>query len=368
MVGNLGAASCVTMGLLACMAVALPAAAQQQSWDDVVKAAKAEGEVDVHGGPGKVYEQVLTTGFKAAYPDIKVNFVGTSGRDVILQIQREREAGLFKWDVYVGGTPSILQTLKPAGAFAPLRTALILPEVTDDKAWRYGFDAGWMDKEKQYTFAFDYTFSPLAMVNWDVVSHDDLKTYQDLLKPQFADKIVWDDPRLPGQGLLTGQVLIKNYGEDFLAKLFASQKITYTANRRQEAEWVVRGRYPVGIAAPVEEIAQFQAQGVGKNVSRFDGDFKGLSGDTGFGTVSFMDKAPHPNAAKVYINWLLSKAGQEDWGKTVRNSRRVDVTPGVPSELPPDNMPYSNLQAEDEIPSRNKVVDLANKNIPANSQ
>ena len=122
------AAARLALLLSAVLVVVRPALAQQ-NWDEVVKAAKAEGEVDVHGGPGKVYEQVLTVGFKAAYPDIKLNFVGTSGRDVILQIQREREAGLYKWDVYVGGTPSILQTLKPAGAFAPLRPALMLPEV-----------------------------------------------------------------------------------------------------------------------------------------------------------------------------------------------------------------------------------------------
>src|ERR1700744_4248959 len=97
---NCGAAGRVALGLLAAIAFVLPAAAQQ-SWDDVVKAAKAEGEVDVHGGPGKVYEGVLTTCFQVAYHDIKINFVGTSGRDVILQIEREREAGLYKWDVYV---------------------------------------------------------------------------------------------------------------------------------------------------------------------------------------------------------------------------------------------------------------------------
>jgi iron(III) transport system substrate-binding protein len=352
--------------LLVLPAWAGPAAAE--SWEDVVKAAVAEGEVDVHGGPGKSYEQVLTTGFKAAYPTIKLVFVGTSGRDVILQIMREREAGLYKWDVYVGGTPSILQTLKPAGAFAPLKPALILSEVTDDKAWRDGFDAGWMDKEKKFTFAFDYTFSPLALINWDVVAREDLKSFSDLLKPQFAGKIVWDDPRLPGQGLLVGQVLLKNFGAEFLQKLFSTQKIVFIANRRQEAEGVVRGNYPIGMAAPLDEVGQFQAQGLGQNIKPFNGDIKALSGDTGFGTVSLMDKSPHPNAAKVYINWLLSKAGQSDWGKVLRNSRRVDVPPGSPSGVPPPGMAYSNLQAEDQIPIRDQVADIAKNNIPAASK
>lgn len=355
--------------LILLLAVALsPQTVVAQDWQDVVKAARAEGEVDVHGGPGKLYEDVLTEGFRKAYPGIKVVFVGTSGRDIILQIERERAAGLYKWDVYVGGTSSVLQTLKPAGAFAPLRSALILPEVTDDKAWRYGFDAGWIDKEKTFIFSFDYTLSPLAMVNWSVVSHDDLKTIADLTKPQFADKIVWDDPRLPGEGSLTGQSLLKSEGADLLERLFAHQKIVFSTNRRQEADWIVRGRYPIGMAPPVDEIARYQAQGVGKDVAPFNGDIKALSGDTGFGTVALMDKAPHPNAAKVYINWLLSKAGQVDWAKTQRNSRRLDVPLGAPDQVPPPGMAYSNLQAEDQIPIRDQFEAIAKRYIPSAAQ
>lgn len=153
-----------------------------------------------------------------------------------------------------------------------------------------------------------------------------------------------------------------------MKQLFSTQKIVFIANRRQEAEGIVRGTYPIGVAAPVDEVGQFQAQGLGKNILPFNGNVKALSGDTGFGTVSLMDKAPHPNAAKVYINWLLSKAGQTDWGKVARNSRRVDVPPAVPSEVPPPGMPYSNLQSEDQIPIREQVADIAAKNIPAVSQ
>ena len=72
----------------------------------------------VHGGPGRIYSEALTEGFRRAYPGIKLNFTGSSGRDAIPKITREREAGLYNWDVYVGGTPSILQSLKPAGACA----------------------------------------------------------------------------------------------------------------------------------------------------------------------------------------------------------------------------------------------------------
>jgi iron(III) transport system substrate-binding protein len=359
-------------GLAAMAAIALPLlapapAAADAAWDKIVQAATEEGEVFVHGGPGTVFERILTEGFKKAYPAIKLNFSGSSGRDVITRILNEREAGVFHWDVYVGGTPSILQTLKPAGAFAPLRPMLMLPEVVDDAAWFGGFDAGWMDKEKQFTFAFDLTVDPVVVVNWDHVSHDDLKTFEDLLKPQFADKIVWDDPRLPGAGVLAGQTFILTLGQDYLVKLFSQQRIAYTANRRQNAEWVVRGRYPIGIATGFDDLSQFLAQGLGQNI-------KGLAplgenfADSGFGTVSVMDHMPHPNAAKVYVNWLLSKRGQEDWGKSLRNSRRLDVAPGTPEFATKPGTAYVNLQAEDQIPIRNTVADLAKQHIAGDTK
>jgi hypothetical protein len=137
--------------LIAALAIihTTPALAAPTDWDALVAAANGEGQVDVHGGPGKLYEQVLTTGFRRAFPAIKIVFSGSSGRDAIPQITRERAAGVYQWDVYVGGTPSILQVLKPAGAFAPLRPALLLPEVLDDGAWFGGLGRGWMDKEQR---------------------------------------------------------------------------------------------------------------------------------------------------------------------------------------------------------------------------
>ena len=340
--------------------------AQQTSrWEQIVAAAKKEGEVNVHGGPGRIFTQAHTEGFKKLYPEIKINHTGLSGRDAIPKITRERESGLYNWDVYAGGTPSILQTLKPAGAFAPLREALILPEVLDDSKWFGGLDYGWMDIEKRFTLAYDLTVSPSMYVNWDFVKKDDLKSFTDLMKPQFADKIVWDDPRRPGQGVNVAQMMLVNFGPEFLTKFYAQQKIVYTTNRRQAAEWVVRGRYPIGIGVGIVELLPFQEQGLGKNITAFDADLKQRAAGPGFGTVSLMDRAPHPNAAKVYINWLLSRAGQTDWGLTKTNSRRLDVQHAEPSLLPKKGDSYVNAQSEAEIPVREKASELGRQNIKA---
>jgi ABC-type Fe3+ transport system substrate-binding protein len=350
--------------MLAALFAAIGTATAASEWDELVAAANRDGEVDVHGGPGKLYEQVLTQGFRRAFPQVKVVFSGSSGRDAIPRITRERAAGVYNWDVSIGGTPSILQTLMPAGAFVALRPAFLLPEITDDEAWFNGLDAGWMDAAKRYVLGFEATVTAPVLVNWDFVSHDDLKRHEDLLDPRFADKIVWDDPRLPGAGVGVGQRLLINFGADFLERLFAGQKIAYSSNPRQQAEWMVRGRYPIGLGSAGEEITPFQQQALGKNIAAFDLKLPHPTLSTGFGTVSIMDRAPHPNAAKLYVNWLLSKAGQTDWGGTGHNSRRLDVPHPDPASFPVAGTEYRADQSEAAIPSREQAADLARKFIP----
>src|ERR1700758_3420817 len=195
MYDGLKTARCAVLGMLSLAALALTPRAWADTWDDTVKAAIAEGEVDVHGGPGELFHHILTDGFRQAFPQIKVNFNGLSGRDAIPKIVRERAGGIYTVDVYVGGSSSLLQSLKPIGAFAPIRPAFILPEVLDDKAWYGGLDGGWVDRDKKFIFGFEATVTETTMVNRDFVARDILSSYDDLLSPKVAGRIVFDDPR-----------------------------------------------------------------------------------------------------------------------------------------------------------------------------
>ena len=64
---------------------------------------------------------------------------------------------------------------------------------------------------------------------------------------------------------------------------------------------------------------------------------EGASIGSGFGTVSYLNRAPHPNAARVFVNWLLSREGQTAWQKhTGRNSLRTDIRK---DNIPADAIP-----------------------------
>ncbi len=58
------------------------------------------------------------------------------------------------------------------------------------------------------------------------------------------------------------------------------------------------------------------------------------------GTLAFMDKAPHPNAARLFINWLLSRKGQMAFQRILQDhdSRRIDI--------PKDDVPEYNRRRE----------------------
>ena len=177
--------------------------------------------------------------------------------------------------------------------------------------------AGWTRKTN-VTFAFESTVTPLVMVNWDFVSHDDLKTFRICSSRNSPARSYGTIRVCPARASLNGQVLLNNFGADFLQKLFADaeDRLHLQAAARKRKAWCA-ARIRSASASPVEEIGLFQAQGLGQNIKPVQWRRQAASGDTGFGTVSMMDHAPHPNAAKVYINWLLSKAGQTDWGKVL---------------------------------------------------
>jgi iron(III) transport system substrate-binding protein len=335
-------------------------------WSRVLEAAKREGRVAVAAAPSAEFRAALVAPFQKAYPDIKVEYTGLSGRDVVPRILQEHKAGVHQWDVYIAGATSVMAALKPLDAyFAPLRSALILPEVMDDGKWRDGFDAGFLDRQKKLLYAFDGTVTKPIWINWDRVARGEFTSLRDLLSPKFVGKIVWDDPRTHGPGVAASDVFLLGLGEEFLRSVFG-QQIVYTRDGRQLVEWVVQGRHPIGIGLQKEILDEFQKVGVGKNVAPLaDRDYPLSSLIPGFGAVAVMARAPRPSATRVYVNWLMSPEGQRSWtSATTRNTRRLDVPPGDPARAPQAGHNYVNTMTEEMLATRQKSIEIARQLIP----
>jgi iron(III) transport system substrate-binding protein len=348
------------------LALGIPGAfaALEEDWSTVLAKAKKEGVVVVHGAPGKRYRDVFVKAFRKAHPDIKIKFSGASNRVDLPKLLRERKAKIYSWDLWVSGSGTAVGKMKPRGIFQPLEQ-ILTKETMNDKHWLGGFHDGWMDKEKKYFYSFDGSVQNPIQVNWDLVKKSQLTSITDLIKPEFAGKIVWDEPRLNGSGNGASLTIYKNFGEDFLRQLY-SQKIVFTSNRRQVAEWVVRGRYVIGIGLGENDLKVFQKQGLGLNIKPLpDSYYKIQQISPGFGSVGFIDKAPHRYAAAVYVNWLLSKDGQTAWAAVPRNSRRLDVKPGDPRLAPKPGVPYFNGQKEEFSKTRFRMQAIAKEVIAA---
>lgn len=191
---------------------------------------------------------------------------------------------------------------------------------------------GFADKNPPSTFLMsDATVSSVLFVNRSVVKKTDFNSLKDLLDSRWKGKIVMDDPRREGSGVNALSILAANYGKDFVRQLLTQQEVVFSRNRRQIAEWLLRGRYPLAMAVSSQEVADFRKRGIGKHVERFKAKFP--VADTyspGFGGVALFSKAPHSNAAKVYLNWLLSKKGQQAWAQVTLVGSGYSHGDGIP--------------------------------------
>jgi iron(III) transport system substrate-binding protein len=324
----------------------------------VVAAARQEGSLIVSAGPSESWRTVLTS-FESDYPGIKVEYVGLNSRDFYPRLNREREADQHLWDIRIGGVAVDTYQAKASGALDPVRPVLMLPEVTQ-APWLGGFDGIFLDAERRYLPAFLAYESRDAFVNRDFVPQSDLPSNSQLLDTRWDGRIVLQDPR-GGQGLGATLHFLLLYGEDFVRDLYAKPGLIVTGDLRQQAEWVVRGRYPIGVGVNEEELRVFQREGLGTNVTPLPGAKNSMT--TGFGAIQLINRRPHPNAATVFSNWLLTQPMQERLTQTVHgvNSRRLDVRAGTPEiTVDPAKLDqYVERNREEYLPYWTKATEFA---------
>ncbi len=321
----------------------------QAEWDRTVRAAEQEGQVTVSiGGYGAIIDSGV---FQKAFPKIKVTAITGAGTDLTARISAERRAGKYLVDVYNGGGNSLFQVLYRGKMLDPLKPALILPEVTDPTKWWEGKQK-YTDKEDEYVLVYEGNVAAGAgaAYNNQLLDPREYKSYWDLLNPKLKGKLLSVDVRkvrgagIPWQFLYYSPQL----GPKFLRRFFGEMDVTMVADLRQAIDWLAAGKYV--LCLPVQGGTVFKAKNQGLPVDQFDSyHFKeGVNLSSAFGSLALMNHAPHPNAAKVFVNWLLSREGQTLFQKVIslpgdaRNSRRIYVPKDhIPAdEQRRDKMPY----------------------------
>src|SRR5690348_12303887 len=125
-----------------------------------------------------------------------------------------------------------------------------------------------------------------------------------------------DGPRRPGPGQATFIFfyLQPDLGVDFI-KALATQNITIQNDYQQEIDMIGQGRAPMLIGG-VDYLAEARIkQGAPIGIVPAPQLKEGTDVSSASGDVSLVSQAPHPNAARVYINWLLTKDEQTAYAK-----------------------------------------------------
>jgi len=334
-------------------------AAGPADWPQVLTAAKKEGKVVVNTFPGDGYKRALKA-FTQVYPDIKLEHTGLHSQDFAPRILQERQASLFTWDVVTIPTSTALQVLRPAGVWDPVRPVIALPEVKDDAVWEGGFERGFaLVKDRALCYGFVAVRGGGVTINTDMVKEDQVRGLKDLLDPRWRGKLLLPDVRVMGDTFWPMTAARLNMGDDVIKRLFVDQEPVLSRDNRQVAEFMVRGRYPIAIGVNPQLLATFQRQGLGKNLKLIH--FPEMSTmSSSSSTIWLVNRAPHPNAAKVFINWLLTKDAQVVWAREVEtNSRRLGVEPGNPMYAVPRGVKLLQVDAEENLAEVVKTQDIA---------
>lgn len=302
-------------------------------WDKTVKAAEEEGQVSLYiAGYGKVID---SGEFQKAYPKIKVVSVTGSGTQLSNRIAAERRAEKYLADVYNGGGNSLYQVLFLNKILDPIKPALILPEVLDTSSW-WESKHKYADRESEHIFIYEGNVSGGGnpAFNSQLIKPGEFKSYWDFLNPKLKGKIVSVDLRKVRGAGGSWQFIYYHpeLGEKFIRRLYGEMDVTMVGDLRQAVDWLANGK--VALCLPCQDSTVVKAKNQGLPVSTFlPYHFKeGINISSAFGQLALVNRAPHPNAAKVFINWYLSRAGQTAFQKSMsipgdaKNSRRIDVS------------------------------------------
>jgi iron(III) transport system substrate-binding protein len=341
---------CQALLLASFFGIASAAPAWQEEWDRLVRAAKSEGKLAMMGPLGSDRRDALTQAFQSKY-GITVEYHADAGAGILPRISSERKAGLYLWDVLIAGTNTALDGLIPNQIVDSIEPALILPEVKEPKYWRGGgiefLEPG------RHVVLMNLVQRGSLYVNSTLANPKEFSSYKDLLDPKWSGKIVADDPRKSGTGQATFIFFYRHsgLGPDFIRSL-ARQNLTLLKNYAQEVDMLGQGRFPLGVGLSDSITEERVKRGVPVVVVDPGQMKEGTGVSPVAGGLSMVNRAPHPNAAKLYINWLLSKEAQTIFARaTGYISNRLDV--------PTDHAPPWRVPQPDSI----KIYDLGAREV-----
>jgi len=329
---------CFGVGLL-CAGTLFAADARpnwQVEWEKTLAAAKREGKFNLY--VGRYGTEPLLNEFRKEYPDIKIISVNGTGNQLGTRIVAEMRAGKVIADLFSGGANTNFEILYKGKALDSIKSALILPEVVDESKW-YGGQHRYTDPEQKFIFVFIANPSSSGFYyNTALVNPKEFTSYWDLVNPKWKAKYVSQEPTSTGLG---GGLQFHYYnpelGPEFIKRLFVDMQPVFGRDRRQITDWLAQGKFSLCVGC--RDAGRAKTQGLPVDELESVDWKEGIELTTGGGSLSLVKGGPNLNAAKVFVNWFLSRKGQtavqkypDLYGEEAPNSRRIDISKDM---LPP---------------------------------
>jgi len=273
-----------------------------------IEAARKEGNLMIYNSMTPSQMQLITNAFQAKYPFIQVKVYRAVGERLLTKILTEAQAGQHDIDILQSGDTQAYFLKKKN-----LLTKYVSPEM------KY-LPKILVDPEGYW--AAMYSMPKIIGYNTRMVRKADVpRTDEELLNPRWRGKIATDNTK-PEPFFWIMERMGREKGITYLKKL-ATQDLRFYAGLSLLTNLLAAGEFPLGLYTYLHSVEEAKSKGAPVEWVAQDQVF------TKFQPVSLSAKAPHPNAAKLYVDFALSVEGQ----KLIAGMGRIPVRPGVPTHI-----------------------------------
>ena len=275
----------------------------------IVEKAKTEGEVVLYTAWGLDTVQAIQKAFAKKYPFIKFEVRRTGSERLLTITTTEHKQKLFRADVFSGSHLAMINH-KKAGHLQKYLSA-------EQRA----FPKEYKDADGFWT-AFYMDTRVLAYNTRQLSREDAPRTYEDLLLSKWKGKMAMDDADYILYGSLL-EMMGRERGLSFMKRL-AQQDLIIRSGHSLLTQLLIAGEFPIYLDGFGSNIEKFKAQGAPLDWVALEPVIVSLN------PVGMAVNAPHPNSARLLVDFLLSKEGQELGKSVAKIPARTEVEPPYP--------------------------------------
>lgn len=295
--------------------------------NEIESAARKEGELAFYVGGGFTTgqaEKTMSQLFEERY-GIKIRWNSMPASDIPVRVIIEERTKQRIVDLVLIGYTGNYTTLKPRGVLAPI----LAPSSIEKGIWR--LDPATVSSEDRDWLYTRVPISPSFLINTKLIPpSEEPKSYQDLLHLKWKGKIVLQTPAVGGSGSGWFDATYRTLGLDYMRAL--AKQVVIVRNPPESPEGVGRGQYAIAIASNIPRALALIEEGAPlKFIHPKEGSHMSESG------IALVRGAPHPNAAKLFLQWFYTREGQTLFSRTLPT---ISVRKDVPQDHLPEGLRY----------------------------